>query len=367
MVVLLFLLFADSFDVKLREGLAALNRNDLAAAQASLEAASLMQPESARPWVGLAQAHFRSGRAEQAREAARKAESLGGADPVALYGLAMFHLQSGSPKAAVETGRRLIALEDRAEARNLLGKALEAEGRFDEAIAELHQAVRLNRYEESHHFDLAQLLLRRQKFDAAIQTLEASRKIFARSGQLELALGVAYYGQRRFAEAVESFLRTIAIAPEAEQPYVFLSRIIDQAGERLGEIAARFAAFAKANPGSYLGCYLQAKAGLAQGGDAGRAERLLRQAIAIESRHAESHFELGGLLEKQRLWVEAAREFQRAAELSPHDPVPHYRLARIFDRLGQAERAEAERALHQRLSAEEAAAIDRRVAAFAVK
>jgi len=41
---------------------------------------------------------------------------------------------------------------------------------------------------------------------------------------------------------------------------------------------------------------------------------------------------------------------RRSIELSPNDPVPHYRLARLYDRLGKTAEARAERELHARLA-----------------
>jgi len=214
-------------------------------------------------------------------------------------------------------------------------------------VAELRRAVEVSPYDESARFELAQALLQRQEFAAAIETLNAARKVFDKSPQIELALGVAYYGQRRFPEAVDSFLRTIRIAPAIEQPYIFLARMIEQTGDRLPEVAAKFAAFATANPNSYLGYYLQAKALIAQGQD---AEKLLRKALALEDRDAELHFELGALLDQKRQWTEAAREFARCAELNPKNAAAHYRLARVYDRLGKRADARRERALHAGLT-----------------
>lgn len=363
MALLLLFLLEDSFDAKLQEGLAALNRNDLSAARASLESASQIQPENPRAWVGLAQVHFRSGDARSAEATAQKAERLCGSDPVALYGLAMFRLQSGAPKLSIALAQRLISLEDRSEAHNLLGKALDAAGDTDKALPELERAIQMNRFEESYYFDLAQTLLRHQKFDGAIRALEPARKIFAKSPQLELVLGVAYYGQRRFAEAVDCFLRVIAIAPDVEQPYAFLARVLDHAAARLEEVSARFAVFAASQPDNYLAQYVHGKTM----SNADEAEQSLRRSIRLRADFADSHFELGSVLERKRQWSRAALEFERAAELSPKDSAPHYRLSRLYDRMGQAERAKSERVLHEKLSAEETAAMDRQVAAFTLR
>jgi len=72
---------------------------------------------------------------------------------------------------------------------------------------------------------------------------------------------------------------------------------------------------------------------------------------AINERDAGSHFELGSVFDRTQRYPQAAREFERAAELSPTDPAPHYRLSRIYDRLGKREAAQHEREQHAKLLA----------------
>ena len=71
----------------------------------------------------------------------------------------------------------------------------------------------------------------------------------------------------------------------------------------------------------------------------------------------ESHYELGILLERGHDFAGAAGELQRAIELNPGNPTPHYHLARVYERLGKKTEAAAEHAAHERLSAEETSAI----------
>ncbi len=383
----------------LEQGLLALDRGDFTAAAASLEKASRLQPKDPRIWLGLAQTYWKSGRAEPAQQAAARAAALAPDDPVILHGLAIYHseagdwskaadfearyaerapadrkayhraasfyLEAGQPKPAIELTKKALALEDRADLHHLLGKAYWSGGQQEEAVAELQHAVRLSPYEEAYYFDLAHALLEQQDFDAAVRVLEAGLKIFEKSAQLELALGTAYYGQRRFADAVGAFLKTITIAPQIEQPYVFLGRILDQAGDRLAEITAKFAAFARSNPQNYLASFLWAKAliaDLAPAGDRERAvqaEALLRKSIELNGQFWESHFELGALLERQRNYSQAAEELDRAARLNPKNSAVHYRLARLYDRLGRPDKAAAERTLHQKCEAEERATVEK--------
>jgi tetratricopeptide (TPR) repeat protein len=391
-----------NFEAHFRLGLLALDSHDLPPATATLRRASQLQPSHPQVWLALAQAYQKSNQTKLSAEAAARAEALAPGDPVILHGLAMihseggrwakaatlearyasktpedrgavvravtWHLQAGQPKPAIQLATRALAKEKRAELHNLLGKAYEADGQFDKTIIELQEAIKLSPRQESYYFDLAYVLLLHQNFDVAIQILEASKEIFDKSAQLELALGIANYGQRKFAEAVDAFLRTIELEPKFEQPYVFLARILNHAEGRLDEVTARFARFAQANPKNYLGHFLHAKGLIAEMGPspsgelATQAEQLLKKSISLNPNFWESNFELGVLLEGKKDFAAAARHLERAVQLSPRAPAPHYRLARVYDRLGKADAAQAERVLHEKLTAEERTAIEKHAA-----
>jgi tetratricopeptide (TPR) repeat protein len=393
-----------NFQAHYRLGLLALDANDLTAAAVSLQRASEIQPASAHVWLALAQAHLKSGKRTLASTAAAKAAAGAGTDPVLLHGLALFYsgavnwakaaeyeeryaerapadkeaavraasfyLNANRPKPAIELASKKLQEADRADLRNLLGKAYEADGQVEKTIVELQQAIRLNPAEESYYFDLVQVLLIHQNFNVAIQVLETATKRFDKSAQLELALGVAYYGQRRFEDAIEAFLRTASLAPEVEQPYIFLGRILEHAEAQLPAITQRFANLASQDPRNFIGHFLYAKALAADAGTAGDPERsaqvesLLRKSIALNANYWESQFELGLVLERRKAFAEAAIELERAAQLNRHDPGIHYRLARVYDRLGKAAKAQAERVLHEKLVAEEKAAVDKHAASI---
>jgi protein O-GlcNAc transferase len=232
-----------------------------------------------------------------------------------------------------------------------LGKAYEAKGDLEKSAVEYEQAIKLSPYEESYYFEAAHVYLLRQQFEAAAKILERGRKIFDKSAQLELALGVAYYGQRRFPDATTAFLRTIDIAPEVRQPYVFLSKMLDQAIDRLPDILRRFETWAGANPNDPLAQFVYAKGLLVGGGDQAKAEKLLRGSIGLKGDQWESHYELGVLLEKQRKLPEAAAELERSVAINADQADVHYHLSRVYDRLGQSDNAAEQRAIHERLTA----------------
>ncbi len=316
MVWLFLALCATQFDTTFQAGLIALNQNNLTVAEARLSEASRLEPRDARVWLALAQTYWKLHRLEPAQAAAQKAEALTN-DVAVIRGLALFYSETSD-----------------------YGKAADL----------LRSVVKRNPYEERAYFDLAQLQLKQQNFAAALETLDTGRKNFDKSPQLEVAAGVAYYGLRRFPEAIDAFLRASKLDPAIEQPYLFLGRMLDQAEDKLPAITAAFFAFSKTDPQNYLGHLLYGKA-LLRSDNFECALPSLRAAIELNPRSAEAHFEMATLLERQQKFQEAADEMRRSVELNPKDPAGHYRLARLYDRLGKTAQASAEREEHARLSA----------------
>ena len=321
--LLLLLAASSAFDESFKAGLLALQRNDLPAAAANLGAAAKLEPNNGRVWIALAQTYRKLRDTPKAEEAASKAASFGAADPLVLKTLVIYYSESGQT-----------------------AKAADAQAKF--AVLEPQDAAAREKA-ESLYFEAAQPFLQQQKFGDAIVLLNQARERLKFSAQLELAMGVACYGLRRFDEAAGAFLRTIAIAPETEQPYMFLGKFLGQIPARLPEVTRVFVRFEQANPANAAGYLLHAKALNAQSIEPETARSLLEKAIAINEPDASAHFELGTVLERLHLYSEAARELERSAEIDPADPATHYRLARVYDRLGKPDAARSERALHTKL------------------
>lgn len=314
---------AATFEDSFRAGLIALQRNDLKTAQTELAAASKLAPGNGRVWIALAQTYRKLNEFALANEAAAKAEQLGAKDAVVLTSLVIFYNEAGQTFRAAEVQARYAQL--------------------------LPNDAAARERAETLYFEAAQPLLQQGKFSETIPILTSATKAIPDSAQLQLALGVACYGLRRFDDAAAAFLKTIALAPEIPQPYLFLGKFLDQVPARLPEITKHFLAFQKANPDAFAGYYLHAKALNAQSVEPETAMILLRKAAAINDQDAAVHFELGSVLDRLRQFTEAASEFERASSLDPNDAATHYRLSRVYDRLGKPEAALAERTKHAAL------------------
>jgi tetratricopeptide (TPR) repeat protein len=307
----LLLLFAasSSFDEAFRAGLTALQRGDLASARSNLEAASKMLPRDGRVWVALSQTYWRLHKDSDADDAASKAAALGPEDPAVLQGLIIYYSETNQTLKAAQTREHAIEL----------------------------------------YFGAAKPLLDQQKFGEAIVVLKEGAARLPGSAQLELALGVSYYGLRRFDDAADAFLRTIDVTPDVEQPYAFLAKILDQIPSRLPQVTQRFAAYESAHPANAAGYLFHAKALDAQSLEPETVLRLLEKSIAIDAGDASAYFEMGTVLDRLQRFGDAAAAFERAAKLAPSDPATHYRLARDYDRIGKHEAAQIEREKHAQL------------------
>ena len=79
---------------------------------------------------------------------------------------------------------------------------------------------------------------------------------------------------------------------------------------------------------------------LASGRDVDRAIKLYREAIATDEKHAGAHYALGVALTRKGDAAGARTEFQRAAALSPGNPLPALGLAELFAASGDLKQAE---------------------------
>jgi tetratricopeptide (TPR) repeat protein len=303
---LLLLAAVPGFDEAFRTGLIALSRNDPASARSSLEAAAKLEPENGRVWVALAQTYWKLHDSERAEVAAGKAGTFSANDGTVLESLIIYYSETGQTTRAAETREHAAAL----------------------------------------YFEAAQPLLKRQAFADAIGILEAGKAKLGSNAQIELALGVAYYGLRRFDDAAGAFLKTAELAPGIDQPYVFLGKMLEQVPDRLPEITRLFVGYQNAHADNATGYLLHARALDAQSLRSDEAEALVRKSLALQDHDASAHFELGTLLDRKQQFADAAREFERTVSLDPTDAAAHYRLARDYDRLGKHEEARRERERH---------------------
>lgn len=336
----------------LQKGLTALKNGQLAEARRDLEWASQADPKNPYVWSSLAQTYLRLKLPDQASAAAQTAEKTGSDNPLICHALALFYAETGKQGRAAEFEQKFA--ESPQADKDARARAIQlylSAGEMQQALQLARQTWEGNKTNEQVAFNYAQILLRHEDFTQAADVLSSALAAHEQDPQLTLALGVARYGQRRFDEAITAFLKVIQLDPSVEQPYLFLGRLLEQAGDHLPEITKDYEGWVARAPQNAKAQLLLAEVLLAQDHRSERARDLLQRSISLDGNDWEAHYHLGVFLANQRNWKEAAAELNRSIELNPKQPLPHYHLARVYDRLGQSEQAEAERKVHQQLTA----------------
>ncbi len=384
-----------------RQGLISLQSRDIPKAQEFLERAIEQNPGEARAWIGLAQVYRVLNLHSRASRHASEAARLGADDPLIQHALSMFYadygdvaeaarweekfaqgergnldaylravtlyLQADMPLRAAEVGEAALASESGKSGllHNALGKAYTTAGRTEDGLRHLKVAVETQPYEESLHYDLGYFHLLQGDFDAAQDAFLAGREYFDKSPAIEIGLGIVAYQRRSFDNAIDRFLRAAELAPGMEQPHAFLGRLLQHATERIDDVEERMRIFHEQHSKNHFGPFLYGQVLLAKLGTSrdpeslSGIEALLRESIDLKDDFWESHYELGVLLEKRREFQLAEEHFERAAALNPNASKPHYRLARIYQRLGKAKLAKRQRELHKRIAEQERQAMKR--------
>jgi tetratricopeptide (TPR) repeat protein len=373
-----FLMFPFAVD-QVAQAQAAVEAGRWAEARVLLEA----QPASGMAAALLARVYGQLRMPERAAVAARRAEQLAAGEATVQHTLALYYAAAGkrglaaewegryarSPQAdgaaalraamlfgevgehekAIAFGVEALGRGERPELRLLLARAYEATGKPEEAVGQYRALLTLLPYDEPTHAGFGQALLRMARFNEAASFLAEARGKFDKSPQIELAYGVALYTQRRFAEAGAAFFRVIALAPTVPQPYIFLSRMIDQVPERAEALRELSAAWLRNEPVNGFAPFVYARALQATGAPDSETKPLLLEAMRRDGKVWEFPYELGQLLERRREWAGAAAAYEKAIALNATVPEPHYRLARVYDRLEKPALAARERAVHQKL------------------
>ena len=245
------------------EGLQALQRNELEDAQAKLEAASKLDPQDGRIWLGLAEVYRLSDEPNKAEDAILEALNLsedqpeilraaafyfdkagdsGRAakalaqyarnypeDPEPFYFAAKYYFEDGQPYLAIEFA--LSALERKKDGRtyNVLGKAYGQRGEAEKSIEALREAVSRQQYDEAMHVDLGDALLEMGQYEQALKAFQDARQVFDKSAAIELGLARAYRALDRYEQAVEHASRTLIFEPESKQAKELLSEVQSKA------------------------------------------------------------------------------------------------------------------------------------------
>jgi tetratricopeptide (TPR) repeat protein len=191
-------------------------------------------------------------------------------------------------------------------ARNNLGNALTAQGRFGDAMEQFHKALRIDPNDADATYNLGNALAQQGSFEEAAKQLQHALQINPGNAMAAYDLGNVRAKQERFEEAIEQFRGALEIDPGLARAHYNIGSLLTQQG-KLNEAIAHF-----------------------------------RQVMLLAPEDARSPYNLGQIFAKQGKFDEAIRHFRLALRLAPANVKARYYLAVALAGQGDFEAASKE-------------------------
>ena len=254
-------------------------------------------------------------------------------EPVLLYGAALAKFN----------------LDRAADAEPLVRSALEVllRGSSDESAAKFLALEKRQRIADA--LVLQALILGKRGADAeALKTARRAALIDRQHFDAQFTLGRALFGVGDPAAAVDAFRAAVALKPADGRALFFLATALENAGDNAGALKAYQDLIVKKPEVAegYLGLGVLL---LKRNGKTGKGIRELKIAVSINPALYEARVALGRALLQNKRAEESVPHLQRAAELAPMNPEPHYQLALAYRRLGLKDKADEETAIVKRI------------------
>ncbi|HWD20117.1 MAG TPA: tetratricopeptide repeat protein [Verrucomicrobiae bacterium] len=232
-----------------------------------------------------------------------------------------------------------------ADAINNLGGALLDAQRYEEALAQYRELVRVSP-DFTHEFNFANALAdtASARHDSALfaEAVGAYRQALALnpdSAEAHHNFGLTWSAQGREADAIAEFTEAVRLNPASEPAHFDLAEALTRAG-RGREAMAQYAAAAQLNPAraaSHNGLGL----GYAMRGDMANATLELKEAVRLQPEVAGPYGNLANALAAQNKFDEALTYYAAALKLNPADYQTEFNLGLTLFHQGKTEEARA--------------------------
>jgi tetratricopeptide (TPR) repeat protein len=196
-----------------------LEHNNPDEALAAYRQAATLQPKNPEPYVSAGLLLEKQDKFVDAEQEYKTALALDSSSD-ALTGLANIYMRGRRFPEAAECLRKLVAAHPEEGPAHLeLGRVLAAEGKNDDAIAELQAGAKLDPNDPSVQRDLADLYAIAGKNDLAEAAYRPLVSANLKDAELHHALGVALLRQKKFEEAQKEFLAAVTLKPDFGAAY----------------------------------------------------------------------------------------------------------------------------------------------------
>ncbi len=354
-------------DADYREGVAALNRNDLKTAQAKFEAVTRLAPTAEQGHSALGAVLTREGQWAAGVRELEKALAIKPNDSAAQQNLAMVYEQTGSYEKAIPLFARLetaahteqhplsstvlaayarslagagqtrsaaakmqqaVAQDNRnAELRDDLGSLYAMERNWEPAELQFQEAVRLKDDLASAHFHLGVVLNAEQKPGAQEEWMKAYA-LAPDDPALALAVGKAVSDAGHDAEAVPILEHALALKPESVAAQYQLALVL-QRSNRVQDAIELLKKVVEAEPKN-SDALTNLGMAFAQAHEASDGIIYLKRAVDLNPKNATAHQDLAAAYLQVNQIDDAIAELKTAIKLSPDLSQLHYDLGTAY-------------------------------------
>jgi tetratricopeptide (TPR) repeat protein len=333
----------------------------MAEAVHELRIAARLNPNNRETQSNLGQALASSGKPAEAAQAFGKAVALEPGNEDLRYDWAAVLMDAGEADQAAQALSPIPNQETMPQVQALLGEIAEKQGRFLDAAQHLQEAAKLDP-SETNLYLLGMEYLKHWTFDPALEFFEYGVAHYPSSRRLLLGLGITRYSMNQVPAAASIFAQLLDADPENATYAELLGRSCGLFPDTIKE-CAKLVEFAEKNPKNAVIDTYAATSILAQSEDTPRlplAARLLDEAIAIDPRLPEAHYQKGLLLQFQENWPASIPEFEASIALKPESSRAHYHLALSYARTGNREKAKEQFTIQKKYREQEKEGIDAR-------
>jgi Flp pilus assembly protein TadD len=324
-------------------------RRDFQSTLAALRQAKLTSDQELDLHIRLGETLSRHGVDAEAAREFEQAVALSPDQPDLLYDLALAQFRAGKFDEAFATTQKAKAKGDNAELEDLIGDVEEQRGDSLAAVRSYQGAVALAPTQEDYHLSLGLELVRHKSFEPALLVFQQAADLFPTSARLHMALGMTYFLMGRYADATRTLLRATDLGPDPTLAFEYLGETLSYGTESpRPDALKKLCDYSDAHPresklAAYCGALLFRKAYAA--GETSEAPKIidrLEKVARLSPRDPTPPCQLGKAYEWVGRWPEALREWQECARLQPDSSEAHYRLARLYQRLGEKDQARKE-------------------------
>lgn len=208
------------------------------------------------------------------------------------------------------------------------GVALKEDGKIDEAMEQLNEAIAIQPGDPMLYNEVGLIQYQKGLYDDAIKNFQLCIQHDPTFAEAHRDLAQALLDDGHVAQAVDEFQQSVNLAP------LNTTCLNDYAGallqvNRFADAIAEYRAALNIDPAMPEALYGLAIA-LTGSGDPAAGEAQARQAVALVPNVARAHGALARALDAEGHTSEAIDEYKKATELDPKDPMMHYNLAVIY-------------------------------------